>query len=158
MTKLYASDVPWCLEPLLLKNATLRGRRPNLLINCAPEDAERVSADLAGWCVGPVTRCSMPGWLDVPSDLAGTVLLTRIEEMTLDQQIVLFDWMTATRQRTQIVSVATTRLEQLVRDGRFLEGLFFRINVLQLDAWSPMRPGYQPGLRPVPERRGSLRQ
>ena len=76
--------------------------------------------------------------------------------MTLDQQISLFDWMTVTRQRTQIVSIATMRLDQLVRDGRFLEGLFYRINVLQLDAWSPVRSGYQPGLRPVPDRRTAV--
>jgi len=100
----------------------------------------------------------MPGWLDVPSDPSGTLLLTRVEEMTLDQQISLFDWMTVTRQRTQIVSIATMRLDQLVRAGRFLEGLFYRINVLQLDAWSPVRSGYQPGLRPAPDRRTALHQ
>ena len=91
----------------------------------------------------------MPGWLDAPSDPSGTLIVTRIEEMTIDQQIAFFDWMTLTRLRTQVISIATTRLEQLVRDGRFLEGLFFRINVLQLDAWSPVRTGYQPAARGI---------
>jgi transcriptional regulator of acetoin/glycerol metabolism len=150
VTRLYASDVPWCLEPLLLKDVTLGGKRPNLLINCALDDAERVARDLAQWCAQPVSKCSMPGWIDVPTDASGTLLVTRIEEMTLDQQIVLFDWMTLTRQRTQIISLATTRLEQLVRDGRFLDGLLFRLNALQLDAWSPVRLGYEPaGCRKV---------
>ena len=148
MTTLYASDAPWCLEPLLLKNVTLRGRRPNLLINCAHEDADRVSRDLAQWCAPPVSSCVMPGWLDVPSDMSGTLVVTRIEELTLDQQLGLFDWMTGAH-RTQVVSIATTRLEQLVRAGRFLEGLFDRINVLQLDAWGPVRRGYEPGYRKI---------
>ena len=75
----------------------------------------------------------MPGWLDLP-DYADTLLLTRIEEMSLDQQIGLYDWMTAAQPPTQVVSVATTRIDQLVRSGRFLEGLFYRLNMVQLDA------------------------
>ncbi len=148
MTNLNASDFPWCLGPLLLKSATPRGPRHNLLVNCAPADFQRVAADLAAWCAPTVLRCSMPGWLELPQDFAGTLLLTRIEEMTIDQQIALFDWMTAARPGTQVVSVATTRVDQLVRDGRFLEGLFYRLNVVQLDARSPLRTGYLPPERP----------
>jgi transcriptional regulator of acetoin/glycerol metabolism len=143
VTNLYASDFPWCLEPLLLRNVTAHGRRHNLLVNCSPADFQHVAADLTALCAAPVVRCSMPGWLDLPLDFAGTLLLTRIEEMTIDQQIALFDWMTVSP-RTQVVSLATTRIDQLVKDGRFLEGLFYRLNVVQLDARSPLLPGYQP--------------
>lgn len=154
MTNLYASDVPWCLEPLLLQDVPLSGLRPNLLINCSPADSERVAADLAAWCAPPVLRCSMPGPLDLPSTPPGTLVLTGIETMALDQQLALFDWMTTTQPRTQIVSVVTRR--RPARPQRhFLEALFHRIGVLQLDAWRPVRPGYHPRLRPLTNRRSS---
>ena len=75
----------------------------------------------------------MPGWLDFPA-AGGTLLLTRIEEMSLDQQIALHEWMTVANPPIQVVSVATTRLDHLVGKGRFLEGLFYRLNIVQLDA------------------------
>ena len=143
VTNLYASDFSWCLEPLLLKNVTVSGPRHNLLINCSPTDLQHVAGDLAAWCAPPVAWYSLPGWLDLPRDFSGTLLLTRIEEMTIHQQIALYDWMTDSQPRAQVVSLATMRLDQLVRRGRFLEGLFYRLNVVQLDAQSPVRPGYQ---------------
>ena len=36
--------------------------------------------------------------------------------------------------RMQVVSVATTRIDGLVKEGRFLEALFYRLNVVQLEA------------------------
>jgi DNA-binding NtrC family response regulator len=36
----------------------------------------------------------------------------------------------------QVVSIATTRVDGLVKEGRFLEALFYRLNVVQLDARS----------------------
>lgn len=137
MTNLYASDYPWCLEPLFMRSLNQRGRRPNLLVNCATSEVYQVASELMRWCAPPVLMCGMPGWLDLPSEPGGTLLLTKIEEMTLDQQIALFDWTTKTHPNVQVVSVATTRLDKLVKDGRFLEGLFYRLNVVQVDARTP---------------------
>ena len=134
MTNLYASDFPWCLEPTFLRSVTLRGLRPNLLVNCSGGELYQVTSELMRWCAPPVVMCEMPGWLDFPPDKEGTLLLTRIEEMSLDQQLALFDWMTTAHPDTQVVSVATTRIDPLVRDGRFLEALYYRLNILQVDA------------------------
>jgi len=139
VTNLYASDLPWCLDPLVLTSMNLRGSRPNVLVNCADGDLHRVASELARWCGPRVVLSSMPGWLDLPTHADDTLLLTRIEEMSLDQQIGLYDWMTAARPPVQVVSVATTRVDQLVRSGRFLEGLFYRLNMVQFDARG-MRP------------------
>lgn len=145
MTNLYASEFPWCLEPLLLRSLTLRGSRPNLLVSCALGDVDYVAKELAKWCASPVRTSTLPGWLDLPGrDFSGTLLLTRIEEMSLDQQVALFDWMTAAHDRVQVVSVATTRVDALAMDGRFLEGLFYRLNVVQLEARKPGPMGYRP--------------
>jgi transcriptional regulator of acetoin/glycerol metabolism len=146
VTTLYASAVPSCLDPLLLASLNLRGSRPNILVNCAESDVHRVARELVRWCGPRVLMCSMPGWLDVPTQ-GETLLLTRIEEMSLDQQIALHDWMTASHLPIHVVSVATTRLDRLVRSGRFLESLFYRLNIVQLDARSEgaAAPGRIPG-------------
>ncbi len=133
MTNLYAPDRPSCLDPLLLASLNLRGSRPNVLVNCADSDVHRVANELMRWCGPRVVMCSMPGWLDVPTE-GDSLILTRIEEMSLDQQAALHDWMTASHPPIHVVSVATTRIDHLVRSGRFLEGLFYRLNIVQLDA------------------------
>lgn len=120
MTNLFGSEFPW-------------SSRSNLLINCAAGELNRMLGDLLEWCGPAVRACSLPGPLDLPSGYAGTLLLTRIEEMSAEQQVALFDWMTKMHTTARVVSVATTRLDRLVRQGRFLEDLFYRLNVVQMD-------------------------
>jgi transcriptional regulator of acetoin/glycerol metabolism len=48
--------------------------------------------------------------------------------------MTLFDWITLAQGRMQVVSIATTRIYGLVKKGRFLEALFYRLNVVQLEA------------------------
>jgi DNA-binding NtrC family response regulator len=54
--------------------------------------------------------------------------------MTLAQQIELFDWMTGAGRGAQVLSVTSRPLLSLVQDGRFLEGLFYRLNVVSIAA------------------------
>jgi DNA-binding NtrC family response regulator len=79
----------------------------------------------------------MPGRLELPSTAVGTLVLTRIEEMSVNQQIALFDWMTAAHSSVQVVSVATAPIDHLVRAGRFLEGLHHRLSMVQLNVRGP---------------------
>jgi transcriptional regulator of aromatic amino acid metabolism len=144
MSDLFAAEFPWCVEPLLLRSATLGGIRPNFLVNCTSSELESVTGELLKWCGPSVRLCSMPGWLDLPSNYEGTLILTRVEDMSMDQQIALFDWMTTAHATVQVVSVATGRIDQLVRDGRFLEGLFYRLNVIRLDARSTGQVSHHP--------------
>jgi transcriptional regulator of aromatic amino acid metabolism len=64
--------------------------------------------------------------------------------MSLGQQVALYDWLTDGCEHLQVVSISSVPLLPLVEEGRFLEGLFYRLNVIHLDA----RPG-----RPEPRRR-----
>jgi transcriptional regulator of acetoin/glycerol metabolism len=120
VTNLLGSEFPW-------------SSHSNLLVNCAAGELNRILGDLLECCGPDVRACSLPGPLDLPSGHAGTLLLTRIEEMSAEQQVALFDWMTKVHSTTRVVSVATTRLDRLVRQGRFLEDLFYRLNVVQMD-------------------------
>jgi DNA-binding NtrC family response regulator len=72
------------------------------------------------------------------------LLLTRIEELNIDQQIALFDWMSTAHEKAQVISIATMRLDQLVKTGRFLEGLFYRLNVVQVDVKSTFLAARRP--------------
>ena len=143
MTHLYASDFPWCLESLLPSTLNLRGFRPNLLVNCSLDELQHVASELVPLCAPPVQMCFMPGWLELPPKFTGTLFLARIEEMSVDQQIALFDWMTAVHPNAQVISLATTRIDTLVREDRFLEGLFYRLNIVQVDARGQKPSGHQ---------------
>jgi transcriptional regulator of acetoin/glycerol metabolism len=151
VTNLYAAEFPWCLEPLFLQSMSLRGSGPNLLINCSGGEVHKVAREVKSWCDSPVRTCSMPGRLDLPSDFSGTLILTHIEEMSLEQQMALFDWLTVVHSRVRVVSIATTRIDSFVRDGRFLEGLFYRLNVVQFEARSPRVSEYHALQPPIPE-------
>jgi hypothetical protein len=117
-------------ESLLLRKLTSQECHPNLLVVC--RDADAMAGHMAAWCAAPHHRVELPGPLQLPDRRRGTLFLKRVEEMTLAQQIALYDWMTAGCGGLQVVSVATVPLEELVKDGRFLEGLYYRLNVVRL--------------------------
>jgi transcriptional regulator of aromatic amino acid metabolism len=108
--------------------------RSNLLVNCSEDDLPRIFRELERWCSPAVHACVLPGCLELPDRYAGTLLLTRVEEMSPDQQVALYDWMTRMHATARVVSVATKPLDRLVRQGRFLEDLFYRLNVLQMES------------------------
>ena len=120
MTNGLASEFPWSSSS-------------NLLVNCAAAELNHILGDLLEWCGPSVQACSLPGPLDLPSEYSGTLLVTRVEEMLPDQQVALYNWMTRMHSTARVVSVATTRIDRLVRQGRFLEDLFYRLNVVQMD-------------------------
>ena len=124
MTHLYASDFPWCLEPLLPSAVNLRRFRSNLLVNCSPDELQAVANELAKLCAPPVQMCFMPGWLDLPANFAGTLFLTRIEEMTIDQQSRCSIGGQRCIRRSR--SYPLRHADRQARERRpFLEGLFY---------------------------------
>jgi transcriptional regulator of acetoin/glycerol metabolism len=131
---LNVSEFPWYGESIFLTSMKLRGAGPSILVNCSADEVSQLASELVKRCEGPVHLLSLPSRLDLPSTFEGTLLLSRIEEMFLEQQITLFEWMTTAHCRMQVVSIATTRIDRLVRERRFLESLFYRLNIVQLEA------------------------
>ena len=107
---------------------------PNLLIVCASEEMEAVVARVMGLCKGPVHARQLPGELALPEDMSGTLLLWDVAQLTRGQQMFLHDWITDRPPDAQVISVTAAPLLPLVEDGQFLEGLFYRINVVSLVA------------------------
>lgn len=131
------NDLP---DALLLGWLAARGHRPNLLIECTPAGADTAMRHLMTWCALPFRYCALPGRLELPTARRGTLLLHDVAQLTLSQQVALYDWLSLDAGDMQVVSIATERLVPLVEDGRFLEGLYYRLNVIRLDAANGTRP------------------
>jgi transcriptional regulator of acetoin/glycerol metabolism len=108
--------------------------RPNLLIVCAIEEMEAVVSRVMGLCKGPVHARQLPGELSLPKQMTGTLLMWDVAQLTRGQQMFLHDWITERPPDAQVISVTAAPLLPLVEDGQFLEGLFYRINVVSLVA------------------------
>lgn len=127
-------------DAVLLGWLTAKGHRPNLLIECAPKAADTAMRHLMTWCALPFRYCALPGKLELPTTRKGTLLLKDVAALTLSQQVALYDWLTVGSGDMQVVSLAMTPLVPLVEDGEFLEGLYYRLNVIRLDAAHGTRP------------------
>ena len=118
----------------LLRALTTSDRRPNLMVDCTGGAADDVLDQLRAICAAPFYRRQLPGALELPPDGPGTLLLHDVAALTITQQVMLFDWLQHRRGRMQVVSVTEKRLMGMVCDGRFLEGLFYRLNTISVTA------------------------
>jgi transcriptional regulator of aromatic amino acid metabolism len=118
----------------LVRRLTSTGRRPNLLVQCRGVNEESVLVSLMTSCQPPYSFCYPPKALQLPEKRRGTLFLVNAAAMTLEQQIELYDWMQGGTEDIQIVSLVTGSLYDRVLEGEFLEGLYYRLNVLCLDA------------------------
>jgi len=121
-------------EHTLLRSLTSRAHRPNLMVVCADGVATDVISELLETCIPPLHVCVLPGALALPAAPGGTLFLNDLAALTLPQQIALFDWISRHGSATQIISVTQANLPAMVRDGRFLEGLFYRLNTVRVQA------------------------
>ena len=126
-------------EDTMLRAFTSGQRRPNLLIVCNDVEVEAVSRHLVRLCAPPYHVCALPCRLDLPTQKHGTLLLTDVDLLNLGQQMALFDWLSDAGQNVQVVSISSVPLMPLVEQGHFLEGLFYRLNVIHLDATQTAR-------------------
>jgi hypothetical protein len=133
---MHSTDFIWGPNAPLIQWLTSRGFRPNLLVTGRDVEIEAITKPLMAWCARPFHVCALPGALRLPGGSKGTLFLEGVAELTLRQQIDLNDWISAGRGDVQIVSITSVPLWPLVEDGRFLEGLFFRLNVVCLEAKS----------------------
>ena len=136
MITMHSTDFVQGSDVILLQWLTMRELRPNLLVTCGNVESEAITKHLMAFCSPPFHVCQLPGPLRLPSATRGTLFLEGVAGLTLRQQIALHDWISAWGDRVQIVSLASAPLWPLVESGEFLEGLFFRLNVVCLEARS----------------------
>jgi hypothetical protein len=120
-----------------MAEAMLVQRRPNLLILCRDRELDGVLAPLTACCRRPVHACRLPGALTLPADPHGTLFLLDVGALLLGQQMKLYDWLEGPGRDCQVVSIAREPLYPRIEDGQFLEALYYRLNVVCLDAGLP---------------------
>jgi transcriptional regulator of aromatic amino acid metabolism len=134
-----ATDFSSPADTSLMMSLLTRGHRPALLVHCRGRSAEAVIESMLSWCAAPVHVVRVPGPFDLPLAKTGTVVVADASKMTLPQQIELHDWLNAGRRCVQVVSVTSKPIWPLVEEGCFLEGLFYRLNVVTLEAGAALR-------------------
>ena len=68
-----------------------------------------------------------------PSRAVGTLLLRNLHALTPAEQGQLFEALNDWLSGAQVISTSATGLMPLVRDGRFLESLYYRLNTILID-------------------------
>jgi transcriptional regulator of aromatic amino acid metabolism len=132
MLMMNSTDVGSSSEFALLRMLNQGKDRPNVMVMNKQICPERVVEQLTEVCESPVQVSRFPGTLDLSSVISGTLLLADIDQLTIGQQISLSDWLSHTRKDVQVVSITRASMTELIAEGRFLEGLFYRLNTIVL--------------------------
>jgi hypothetical protein len=134
MMTLHSPQLVALSEASLLRALMSENRRPNLLVDCKGVSVEAAVRHVVAFCEPPYHLTALPGTLDLPEVKKGTLLLADVAMMSLGQQMRVFDWLPRDGANLQVVSISSIPLRPLVDDGKFLEALFYRLNVISLDA------------------------
>ncbi len=126
-----------------IHNLSDRREAPFVAVNCGANPENLLESELVGHVKGSITGASAnkPGLFEVAN--GGTIFLDEIGDMDLLLQVKV---LRAIQQRAfqrvggtneirvdvRIVASTNRRLEQEVREGRFREDLFYRLNVIEI--------------------------
>jgi hypothetical protein len=121
-------------EMSLLKSLRWQQHRPNLMIRCLDSVLGGVLDQLRPVCVAPFQFCRLPGELGLPFCGCGTLVLHDVADLSIRQQIALSDWLDRRRDSVQVVSITNASIVHRMEDGLFLEGLYYRLNVVNIEA------------------------
>jgi hypothetical protein len=105
---------------------------PNVLIVGSAQKQQAAVEALTPYLRQPVTMLSSPFEGSMPS--RGSVILPSIGDLTLQAQEALFSWLGGRGRDVQLVSLSAMQLFPLVSHGKFLEDLYYRINIVQFEA------------------------
>lgn len=127
-----------------IHNASSRAAAPFIAFNCAALSPSLIESELFGYGEGAFTgarRSGKVGFFEIAD--GGTVLLDEIAELSVEMQAKLLRTIQERRIRrigeteeipvdVRIIAATNRDLEQLVREGRFREDLYYRINVVNI--------------------------
>jgi transcriptional regulator with PAS, ATPase and Fis domain len=126
-----------------------RAQKPFVPFNCAAIPRDLLESQLFGHRRGAFTGADRDQLGLIRSAVDGTLFLDEIGEMSLDLQPKLLRFLESgeiaplgapapLRVNVRVVAATNANLEDAVRDGKFREDLFYRLNVVRL-AIKPLR-------------------
>jgi DNA-binding NtrC family response regulator len=132
-----------------------RAQKPFVPLNCAAVPRDLLESQLFGHRRGAFTGAERDHIGVIRSATGGTLFLDEIGEMSLELQPKLLRFLESGEisplgepspltVNVRIIAATNSNLEDAVRDGRFREDLFYRLNVVRLS------------LRPLRERRDEI--
>jgi DNA-binding NtrC family response regulator len=130
---MHSLEFSWMADATLVQRLTRSDWRPNLLVMCRELEVDAVVTPLMATARRPFHVCRLPGALTFPELHGGTLFLVNLAALTLGQQMKLYDWLDDSGRELQVVSLIRESLYPLVEEGRFMEALYYRLNVVCLD-------------------------
>ncbi|MBT8331029.1 MAG: sigma 54-interacting transcriptional regulator [Deltaproteobacteria bacterium] len=128
----------------VIHNASQRSKKPLVKVNCAALPDNLLESEMFGYVKGAFTGADQnkPGRFQEAD--RGTIFLDEIGDLPLSLQAKLLRVLEdkefyplgsrkTTRVDVRIISATNQNLEQLVKEKRFREDLFYRLNVMRLD-------------------------
>lgn len=131
-----------CIADIVQANSSMR-RAPYLKVNIGALPDELIEAELFGTEAGAFTGArARPGRFEAAD--GGTLLLDELGNLSASGQAKLlrvlqtgeFERLGSNqtrRVRVRLIGATNTNLRQAIRDGRFREDLYFRLNVIELE-------------------------
>ena len=139
----------------VIHNASRRSKNPLVKVNCAALPDNLLESEMFGYVKGAFTGAekNKPGRFQEAD--GGSIFLDEIGDLPLSLQAKLLRVLEdkefyplgsrkTTKVDVRIISATNQNLERLVREKRFREDLFYRLNVMRLD------------LPPLKDRRGDI--
>ncbi len=128
----------------VIHNASKRSKKPLVKVNCAALPDNLLESEMFGYVTGAFTGAEKdkPGRFQEAN--RGTIFLDEIGDLPLSLQAKLLRVLEdkefyplgsrkTTRVDVRIISATNQNLDQLVKEKRFREDLFYRLNVMRLD-------------------------
>lgn len=127
-----------------IHNASRRAGKPFVVVNCGALPRELIQSELFGYTEGSFTGASRhgkPGKFELADE--GTIFLDEIGEMPMDVQVNLLRLLqsrevmriggkTARIVDVRVIAATNRDLLQLIREHRFREDLYYRLNVFPI--------------------------
>ena len=110
----------------------LLGTRANVLLEGTDQAITRVLTVLTPHLKYPIQAC--PHWPPQAIPREGTIILRAVETLTTDEQRNLILWLDGAGSQVQVVTAVSIPLFQRVREGKFLDALYYRLNTLYITA------------------------
>jgi DNA-binding NtrC family response regulator len=131
-----------CIAQIVHANSAI-GKGPFVAVNCGAIPAELIEAELFGAEAGAYTGAGKARTGRFEAASGGTLFLDEIGDLPLAGQVKLlrvletgqFEMLGSSKTRTaqvRVISATNADLPALIREGRFREDLYYRLNVIDI--------------------------